>query len=95
MLTDTRIRTAKPQGKPYKLADERGLHALVTCSGSKLWQMRFRFDGKERTASLGKYPDVSLAEARERRDAMRKQLAQRIDPVAQGRLTKVAKRLSS
>ncbi len=67
MLTDTRIKTAEPQAKLYKLTDERGLHLLVYPNGSKLWQMRYRFEGKEKTASLGKYPDVSLTEAREER----------------------------
>jgi hypothetical protein len=61
MLTDTRIKTAKPQAKLYKLTDERGLHLSVYPNASKLWQMRYRTEGKERTASLGKYPEVSLA----------------------------------
>ncbi|MEY3900076.1 MAG: hypothetical protein RI962_1231, partial [Pseudomonadota bacterium] len=79
MLTDTRVKTAKPQAKLYKLVDERGLHLSVYPSGSKLWHMRYRFEGKEKTASLGKYPEVSLAEAREKRDQMRKLVANDID----------------
>jgi len=55
MLTDTRVKTAKPQTTIYKLTDERGLHLSVYPSGSKLWHMRYRFEGKEKTASLGKY----------------------------------------
>ncbi|MFM7632198.1 MAG: Arm DNA-binding domain-containing protein, partial [Betaproteobacteria bacterium] len=47
MLTDTRIKTAKPLAKLYKLTDERGLHLSVYTNGSKLWQMRYRIDGKE------------------------------------------------
>ena len=81
MLTDTRIKTAKPQNKLYKLTDERGLHLAVYPTGSKLWQMRYRFDGKEKTASLGPYPEVSLAQLRDKRDHMRKQVAGEIDPV--------------
>ena len=81
MLTDTRVKTAKAQEKPYKLTDERGLQLMVFPNGSKIWQLRYRFEGKERTASLGKYPEVSLAEAREGRDRMRKQVANDIDPV--------------
>ena len=54
MLTDTRVKTAKPQSTIYKLTDERGLHLSVFPSGSKLWHMRYRFEGKEKTASLGK-----------------------------------------
>lgn len=94
MLTDTRVKTAKPQEKLYKLTDERGLHLSVYPNGSKLWQMRYRFDGKERTASLGKYPEVSLAEAREKRDQMRKQVANDIDPVNAQRQVKAAKLLA-
>ena len=94
MLTDTRVRTAKAQLKIYKLVDERGLHLLVYPNASKLWQMRFRFDGKERTASLGKYPEVSLAAAREKRDQMRKQIANGIDPVQAKRATKEANKLA-
>ena len=94
MLTDTRIKTAKPQAKLYKLTDERGLHLSVYPNGSKLWQMRYRIEGKERTASLGKYPEVSLAEAREKRDQMRKLVANDIDPVQSQKATKEAKKLS-
>jgi integrase len=94
MLTDTRIKTAKPQPKLYKLTDERGLHLSVYPSGSKLWQMRYRFEGKEKTASLGKYPEVSLAEARDKRDQMRKLVTNDIDPVHSQRAAKEAKKLA-
>lgn len=94
MLTDTRVKTAKPREKLYKLTDERGLHLLVFPNGSKLWQLRYRFDGKERTASLGRYPEVSLAEAREKRDQMRKLVANDIDPVSAQRAAKEAKKLA-
>jgi integrase len=94
MLTDTRVKTAKPQEKQYKLADERGLHLSVYPNGSKLWQLRYRYEGKEKTASLGKYPEVSLAEARNKRDQMRKQIANGIDPVQAQRATKEAHKLA-
>lgn len=94
MLTDTRVKTAKAQEKLYKLPDERGLHLSVYPNGSKLWQMRYRFAGKEKTASLGKYPEVSLAQAREKRDQMRKQVASEIDPVQAQRQAKAAKKLA-
>jgi hypothetical protein len=94
MLTDTRIKTAKPQAKRYKLTDERGLHLSVYPNGSKLWQMRYRLEGKEKTASLGKYPEVSLAEAREKRDQMRKLVANDIDPVQSQRAAKESKKLA-
>lgn len=94
MLTDTRVKTAKPQEKLYKLADERGLHLSVYPNGSKLWQMRYRLEGKEKTASLGKYPEVSLAEAREKRDQIRKLVANDIDPVQSQRAAKESKKLA-
>jgi len=94
MLTDTRVKNAKPQAKLYKLTDERGLHLLVYPNGSKLWQMRYRFEGKEKTASLGKYPEVSLAQAREKRDQMRKLIANDIDPVQSQKIAKEAKKLA-
>lgn len=79
-LSDTKIRTARPLDKPYKLTDERGLALLVNPNGSKLWRFRYRFGGKEKMLGLGAYPDVSLRDARERRDEARKLLAQGIDP---------------
>ncbi|MCX7217212.1 MAG: tyrosine-type recombinase/integrase [Burkholderiales bacterium] len=94
MLTDTRIKTAKPQPKLYKLTDERGLHLSVYPNGSKLWQLRYRIESKERTASLGRYPEVSLAEAREKRDQLRKLVANGIDPVQSQKVAKEAKKLA-
>ena len=94
MLTDTRVKTAKPQSTIYKLTDERGLHLSVYPNGSKLWQMRYRFEGKEKTASLGKYPETSLAEARDKRDQMRKQVAKEIDPVQAQHAAKQAKQFA-
>ena len=79
-LTDTSIRTAKPGTKPVKLYDERGLFLIVTPTGGKWWRFRFTFDGKEKLLSLGTYPDVSLKDARERRDANRKLLANGVNP---------------
>lgn len=79
-LTDITIRNAKPGLKPAKLFDERGLFLLVTPAGGKWWRLKYRIDGKEKLLSLGVYPDVGLKDARERRDAARKQLADGIDP---------------
>jgi len=90
MLTDTAIKKAQPRAKAYRLTDERGLHLLVQPNGSKLWQLRYRHGGKERTASLGQYPDISLKEARDRRDAVRKTIALGIDPVADRRAKQAA-----
>lgn len=79
-LTDTAIKNAKPRAKPYKLGDALGLFVLVQPSGGKLWRLKYRIDGKERKLALGTYPEVSLAEARKRRDRARSQLAEGIDP---------------
>jgi integrase len=80
MLTDTAIRKAKPAAKPFKLSDERGLFLLVHPNGSKYWRLKYRFGGKEKKLALGVYPDVALADARERRDGARKLLANGTDP---------------
>lgn len=80
MLTDSKLKNAKPDARPYKLVDGQGLHALVQTSGSILWQQRYRFEGKERTASHGSYPLVSLLEARKKRDELKKLLLEGLDP---------------
>ncbi len=70
-ITDTAIRNAEPKEKPYSLADERGLSILIQPAGGKWWRFRYRFDGKAKMLSFGIYPDVGLADARERREAAR------------------------
>jgi len=74
MLTVTAINNAKPKDKPYKLADEKGMYLLISNTG-KYWRMDYRFDGKRKTLALGIFPDVSLINAREKRDEARKLLA--------------------
>jgi len=91
-LTDTAIRQAKHGAKPIKLADERGLYLQLRPSGGKLWRMKYRFDGKEKQLSLGIYPDVSLKEARRRRDEARGKLADGVDPSAERRAVNDSKR---
>ena len=81
-LTDTAIRNAKPGDKPKKLFDERGLFLLVQPSGGKLWRLKYRYLGKEKKLSLGRYPDVSLKVARDRRDEARTLLANGADPAS-------------
>lgn len=68
MLTDTKVRTAKPRPKPYKLADANRLFLLVAPGGGKLWRWNYTFDGKNKTMAFGAYPLVSLADARAKRD---------------------------
>src|SRR3984893_12699731 len=79
-LTDTAIRNAKPGEKPVRLFDGGGLYLEVSPTGGRWWRLKYRFDGKEKRLSLGVYPDVSLKEARDRRNASRKLLADGIDP---------------
>jgi integrase len=77
--------------KPYKLSDGGGLYLEVDPAGGKYWRFKYRFAGKEKRISLGVYGDVSLAEAREARDACRKQLAKRIDPGVHRKAQKAAR----
>lgn len=65
-LTDVTIRNAKPKDKPYRIADGEGLSIQINTSGGKLWRYRYRYDGKEQTIGLGKYPVVSLSDARQK-----------------------------
>lgn len=81
-LTALGVKSAKPKDKPYKLSDEKGLYLLVTPSGSKLWRFDYRFADKRKTLAFGKWDDVELALARERRDAARKNLAAGRDPAS-------------
>ena len=81
-LNDMKIRTAKPKEKFYKLTDGDGLYLHVTEKGGKLWRFRYRFDGKEKLLALGSYPEITLLDARQRRDEARRQLANKIDPGA-------------
>lgn len=79
-LNDTRIRRAKSDAKPLRLSDGDGLHILVQPSGAKWWRMDYVLAGRRNTLSVGVYPDVSLAQARERRQEVRAQVAVGIDP---------------
>lgn len=79
-LTDTTIRNAKPTKKQYKLSDGRGLYLLVSKSGGKYFRFDYRFLDKRKTMALGVYPDVSLADARQKRDDARKLLQKGVDP---------------
>lgn len=81
-LNDQKCRTAKPERRNYKLSDGGGLYLEVTTKGSKLWRMKYRFMNKEKKLSIGEYPAITLAEARERREAAKKLLANGLDPSA-------------
>jgi integrase len=79
-LSDVAIRKAKAISKPFKLSDGGGLFIWVQPSGSKWWRYRYRFGGKQKLLALGSYPEVGLAEAREKHLAARKLLASGKDP---------------
>ena len=90
MLTETAIRAAKPREKSYKLFDGLGLYLEIAATGSKLWRLKYRHDGGENRLAMGAHPDTSLKQARERRDAARRQLAAGIDPSSQRQAEKLA-----
>ena len=79
-LTDVVVRNAKAQAKTTKLFDERGLYLEISPSGGKWWRLKYRIHGKEKRLSLGVYPDIKLKQARERRDELRRSVANGIDP---------------
>ncbi|MGE5174087.1 MAG: Arm DNA-binding domain-containing protein, partial [Betaproteobacteria bacterium] len=75
MLTAIKVKSAKGKVKQYKLTDGQGLYLLVKPNGGKLWRFKYRFGGKEKLLSFGTYPEISLVEARAKRDEARKQVA--------------------
>jgi len=79
-LSDPKVKKAKPEAKPYKLADGGGMYLEVMPTGSKYWRLKYRYAGKEKRLALDVYPAVTLAHARTRRDDARKLLANGVDP---------------
>jgi len=94
-LTDTTIRNAKPREKPYKLGDTLGLFLLVQPSGGRLWRLKYRIDGREKKLGIGTYPEVSLSEARKRRDDARCLIAAGKDPSLEKQRDKARSRVDS
>lgn len=94
-LTDVSVRNAKAKDKEYKLADEKGLYLLVSPAGGRLWRLKYRIDGIERKLALGRYPDVSLGDARRKRDGARDSLRAGNDPSADKRRLKIARKLAA
>ncbi|MGJ7345211.1 tyrosine-type recombinase/integrase [Morganella morganii] len=80
-LSARQVETAKPEIKDYKLPDGAGLFLLVKTNGAKYWRYRYQFAGREKMYAIGVYPDVSLADARTKRDEARLKLKEGIDPV--------------
>ena len=90
-LTDIKVKNAKPKGKPYKLAAGRGLHLLVKSDGSKHWQFRFRFEGKENTIAIGRYPEVSLTNAEKKATSALELIDGGINPSENKKASKASK----
>lgn len=88
MLTVKQIYAAKPKDKAYRLADAGGLFLFVPPSGKKVWRMRYRFDGKEKTLVIGPYPEVSLTEARSKQSEAKMKLLVDVDPGEQKQAVK-------
>ena len=82
MLTDAQVRKIKPLEKKKRYSDEKGLYLEVTSAGGKFWRLKYRFNGRESTLTIGSYPEITLAQARRARDEARIQLYQNIDPNA-------------
>src|SRR3982751_3613626 len=94
-LTDLAIRNAKPSIKPQKLADGGNLYLLVTPTGGKLWRVNYRYLDKQKTLSLGSYPEVTLAMARERLAETKKLLGSGRDPAVQAKLAKITRTIAA
>ncbi|CZX29768.1 tyrosine-type recombinase/integrase [Enterobacter asburiae] len=92
-LTARQVDTAKPKEKPYKLSDGAGLYLEVVTSGSRYWRLKYRYAGKEKRLAFAVYPEVSLAEAREKREAAKKVLAAGNDPGEVKKAEKIAQKL--
>jgi hypothetical protein len=93
-LTDVAVRSAKPREKDYKLADSAGLYLLVTPAGGKLWRLKYRVHGVEKKLALGRYPEMSLSEARKARDAAREAASAGSDPSVEKRRKRIAARIA-
>jgi len=90
-LTDMKVQKAKSKDKPISLFDGGGLYLLVTSSGGKLWRFKYRFNNKEKKLAFGSYPEISLQDARRKREDARRLLANNVDPDAVRKAQKIAK----
>ncbi len=94
MLNDTQVKHAKPKDKKYRLGDGNGLNLIITPNGKKTWVYRYRFNGKENTATFGQYPDTPLLKARQKHTEARKLLKEGVDPNAHKKQEKIKSSLS-
>src|SRR5690606_33869377 len=79
-LSDKLISEHKTTGKPEKLADGGGLYLQLTSAGSQIWRLKFRWNNREQTLTLGRYPQISIAQARVKRNEAKSLLRQHLDP---------------
>jgi len=93
-LTARQVETAKSKDKPYKLSDGVRLYLEIATSGSRYWRLKYRYGGKEKRLAFGVYPEVSLAKARDRREAAKKTLAAGSDPAEVKKAEKIAQKLN-
>ena len=94
MLTEAKIRSAKPRDRAYKMADGAGVYLLVRPDGSRYWRMKYRFAGREKLLALGTYPDVTIKEMRRRRDEAKLALRDGRDPGAEKQARKRAAKIA-
>lgn len=94
-LTDTKVRQAKPGPKPYKLTDGNGLFLLVNPNGTRYWRLKYRLAGREKLFAVGVYPEISLAQAREKALEARRLIREGQDPVAERKRQRAATVASS
>jgi hypothetical protein len=90
-LSDMAARNARPKAKPFKLYDEDGLYLFISPAGGKYWRVKYRWQSAEKTLSVGSYPEITLKEARERRDDARVLLAHGVDPYQERKRLEKAK----
>jgi integrase len=90
LLTETAVKAVKPAEKARKIYDERGLFLFVPPTGARLWRMKYKVGGREKLLALGEWPHTSLKRARERRDEVRRLLADGVDPAAKKRAERQA-----
>ncbi|RZF64721.1 DUF4102 domain-containing protein [Sphingomonas populi] len=95
MLTTVQIRALQPAARPFKVPDSDGLFLLVQPTGALLWRFRYKVFGVERKMSLGSFPDVTLKDARKKRDALRAELEDGIDPVEEKRQRRIKDELAA
>ncbi len=91
LLNDRQIKAAKPETTPYELKDGNGLKLLVRKSGVKTWLYEFRFNGKEQTLTIGRYPHISLSEARQALERAKEMIANGINPTTAKQEEKAAR----